>query len=175
VSTVTRLVRLEDAEALAEILRDSREFLFPWEPARDEAYFTASGQRAFIGAALERYRQGDSVPRVILGQHGQVVGRITVNTIVRGPFQSCSIGYWVGAAHNGHGYATAAVGDIKRVAFGELGLHRVEAGTLKNNVRSQRVLTSNGFTQFGLAPNYLKIAGAWQDHVLFQVLNPGTQ
>ena len=171
-STPTRLVALDDAEALAQNVLESREFLEPWEPFREEAYFTASGQREYIVAALERYRRGDSVPHVILGDAGQVVGRITLNSIVRGPFQSCSVGYWVGATHGGHGYATEAVRDIKRVAFSELRLHRIEAGTLKNNVRSQRVLTSNGFTQFGMAPNYLKIAGEWQDHILFQVLNP---
>src|SRR5580698_3924340 len=98
-STATRLVSLDDAEALAGILRQSREFLAPWEPVRGEAYFTADGQHEFIAAALERYRQGDSIPHVILGEAGQVAGRITLNTIVRGPFQSCSIGYWVGAAH----------------------------------------------------------------------------
>jgi ribosomal-protein-alanine N-acetyltransferase len=40
-------------------------------------------------------------------------------------------------------------------------------------VRSQRVLEHNGFLRFGLAPQYLRIAGRWQDHVLFQKLNPG--
>ena len=59
-----------------------------------------------------------------------------------------------------------------RTAFDELGLHRVEAGTLVHNVGSQRVLERNGFVRFGLAPQYLRIAGRWQDHVLFQVLNP---
>jgi len=59
-----------------------------------------------------------------------------------------------------------------RLAFGELGLHRVEAGTLRHNVRSQRVLERNGFVQFGVAPAYLNIAGAWQDHILYQVVKP---
>ena len=59
-----------------------------------------------------------------------------------------------------------------RTAFGELGLHRVEAGTLVHNRASQRVLERNGFVRYGLAPQYLRIAGRWQDHVLFQVLNP---
>jgi ribosomal-protein-alanine N-acetyltransferase len=56
-------------------------------------------------------------------------------------------------------------------SFDTLGLHRLEAGTLVRNVRSQRVLEKNGFVRFGLAPRFLRIAGQWQDHVLFQLLN----
>ena len=28
------------------------------------------------------------------------------------------------------------------------------------------------FTRFGTGPQYLRIVGAWQDHAMFQVLNP---
>lgn len=56
-------------------------------------------------------------------------------------------------------------------SFDELGLHRIQAGTLVDNLRSQRVLERNGFVRFGLAPRYLHIGGTWQDHVLYQVIN----
>ena len=64
--------------------------------------------------------------------------------------------------------ATGAVGAVVEHAFGPLGLHRVEAGTLVDNVASQRVLEKNGFERIGLARNYLHIGGAWRDHLLFQ-------
>jgi ribosomal-protein-alanine N-acetyltransferase len=64
------------------------------------------------------------------------------------------------------------VREVVRIAFDELGLHRVEAGTLVHDAGSQRVLERNGFTRYGLAPQYLRIAGRWQDHVLFQRLDP---
>ena len=76
------------------------------------------------------------------------------------------------ASHQGRGLATAAVRDIVGVAFDDLGLHRVQAGTLRDNLRSQRVLERTGFVRFGLAEAYLRIAGRWQDHVLFQLVNP---
>jgi ribosomal-protein-alanine N-acetyltransferase len=169
VNTTTRLVRLDDVPVLAELHRANREFLAPWEPIRGEDYFTVEGQRAVVRAALERHEQGATLPHVIL-ESGQVVGRITLNEIVRGPFQSCHLGYWVGAADNGRGVATAAVRAITRVAFGEMGLHRIEAGTLLHNVASQRVLERNGFARFGVAPKYLNIAGQWQDHAMYQLV-----
>ncbi len=152
------------------MLRVNREFLAPWEPLRGDEYFTAAGQRCVVQDALARYGEGTTLPHVIVDGAGRLVGRITLNGIVRGPFQSCSLGYWVGAAANGRGVATAAVGCILQVAFGSLGLHRVQAETLLHNVRSQRVLEHNGFVRIGMAPNYLKIAGAWQDFNLYQIV-----
>jgi ribosomal-protein-alanine N-acetyltransferase len=169
----TRLVALDDAPAIAALLVENRDFMAPWEPIRGDEYFTVEGQRKIIEAGLERKAQGISLPHVILDEQGAVAGRITFSNIVRGPFQSCSVGYWVGEKANGRGLATAALSDMKRIAFTELGLHRLEAGTLTHNIRSQRVLERNGFERFGLAPSYLKIAGEWQDHILYQVLNAG--
>ena len=61
--------------------------------------------------------------------------------------------------------------EVAGIAFAELGLHRLEAGTLLHNTPSQRVLARNGFRPFAVAEAYLKIAGRWQDHILFQLLN----
>ncbi|MFG2058101.1 GNAT family N-acetyltransferase [Micromonospora sp. NPDC048930] len=171
---ITRLITSEDAPALAELLRVNREFLAPWDPIRSEDYFTADGQRAVIEADLQQHEQGSKLPHVILDDSGHVIGRITLNGIVRGPFQSCAMGYWVSAGHNGRGFATRAVREIVRVAFEELGLHRVQAETLLHNVRSQRVLERNGFVRFGMAPEYLNIAGRWQDHAMYQVVKPSS-
>jgi [ribosomal protein S5]-alanine N-acetyltransferase len=33
------------------------------------------------------------------------------------------------------------------------------------------VLARNGFRPFAVAPSYLKIAGEWQDHILYHLLN----
>jgi len=171
--TVTRLITLDDAPVLAKLLQANRAFLAPWDPVRSEDYYTERGQRAEITSSLSQYQEGLKLPHVILNESGAVAGRITLSSIVRGPFQSCSLGYWVGAADNGRGLASTAVRDIIQLAFGDLGLHRIEAGTLLHNVRSQRVLAHNGFVRFGIAPQYLKIAGRWQDHVLFQLVNSG--
>lgn len=170
-SSVTRLITLGDAPRLTELVLANREFLAPRDLVRDDAYFTAEGQRAAIQDVLLRRSQGTTVPHVILDESTRVVGRITLNGIVRGPLQSCSVGYWVGVEQNGRGLATAAVGDILRVAFDDLGLHRVQAETMLDNIASQMVLERNGFVRFGLAPQYLNIAGRWQDHIMFQKVN----
>lgn len=168
---VTRLVRESDADVLAELLVANRDFLAPYEPDRPASYTTPEGQRELVARMLAEHRAGTRLPLVVLDEQGEVVGRITLNEIVRGPFQSANVGYWVSEHAGGRGLATAALREVVRTAFDELGLHRLQAGTLLDNVRSQRVLLKAGFTRIGDAPAYLHIAGRWADHRLFQVVD----
>lgn len=101
---------------------------------------------------------------------GRPAGRVTVSNVAYGPFCSGSLGYWVAAHRAGHGVATRAVAQVVDECFAEHGLHRVEAATLVDNLPSQAVLRRNGFTVIGRAPGYLRIAGGWRDHLLFQRL-----
>lgn len=167
-----RSITLDDAEAIAALRRDSRDYLAPWEPDKGDASFTAAGVREIIEGSLERAEAGTGLSYVI-EDDDRICGGIVFNSIVIGPyFRSCSIGYWVARAEAGRGVATEAVRLAKRVAFEELELSRVQAETLPHNHASQKVLRRNGFEPIGRAPAYLKIAGKWQDHLLFQVLNP---
>ena len=56
-------------------------------------------------------------------------------------------------------------------AFEDLNLHRVEAACVPDNAASRRVLEKAGFQLEGRARAYLKINGAWADHLLFGVVN----
>ena len=161
----TRPVTVADAPALAALLTANRAHLAPWDPIRPDGYFTAAGQAGLIEEGL----RGTSILHVIR-EDGEIAGRINLNNVVHGPFQSGNLGYWVDHARTGRGVATTAVRMFAHLVFGLAGLHRMEAGTLVHNHASQRVLTRNGFTPFGLAPRYLRIAGEWQDHRLFQLL-----
>ena len=167
---VTRLVTFDDVPALTALLRDSREAFAPWEPVRDDDFYTEEGQRAVLAEALAAHQRGATVPLVIV-DGGTVAGRITLNGVTRGALQSASLGYWVAPPWQGRGLATAAVADAIALAFGPLRLHRLQAETLLNNLGSQRALLRNGFRPYGVAPSYLKIAGRWQDFVLFHLLS----
>jgi len=165
-----RQVTADDAEVLLKLYRTNRTFLAPWEPKRDDSFFTEDHQRRQLAQAGVDRRSGRALPCVILADD-RVVGRININDIVRGAFDSAHLGYWVAEEMNGRGVATAAVAAAARLCFEDLGLHRIQAATLTHNIASQRVLDQNGFTYIGTAPQYLRIAGSWQDHYLYQLLN----
>lgn len=169
---VTRLLRVEDAPVLGELVRRNRAFLAPWQPLRNERYYTDEGQREIVDQALRQHEGDGCMPLVILDERNWVVGMITLQSIIRGAFQSCSVGYWLAEDAQGRGLATRALREAVQLAFRDLRLHRIQAETLPHNLSSQRVLDRLGFVQYGVAPAYLKIAGQWQDNLVYQLLTP---
>lgn len=161
--SVLRPVTVDDAAELAAAYASNRDFLAPFEPVRPEEFFTAEGQRARLAAP-----PADGWRFAIVDDGGAIAGALNISNVVRAAFRSANVGYWVAQSHNGRGLATAAVGEAVAFAFGEGALHRLEAGTLVDNLASQRVLEKNGFERIGVAPRYLHIGGEWRDHVLFQ-------
>jgi ribosomal-protein-alanine N-acetyltransferase len=166
---VIRPIEVADAPALAALYAANRDYLRPFEPRRPDAFFTVAGQTERARVEAANAQAGRRYAHVIL-DGDDVAGTIAIDNIVRGAGQMASFGYFVEQARAGRGLATAAVAAAVEIAFGQLGLHRVQAGTLLDNRASQRVLEKNGFERIGMAPRYLNIADRWQDHVLFQRL-----
>ncbi|MCM3658139.1 GNAT family N-acetyltransferase [Agromyces mediolanus] len=164
-----RAIARGDGAALAAAYERNRAHLAPWEPERTPEFFSATVQEREVGASLRRLAEGTAIPLVLAEPAGRIVGRVNLSEVVRGVFLNAHLGYWIDAELQGRGLATAAVGGALHFAR-RAGLHRVQAGTLVHNSASQTVLERNGFTRIGLAPRYLRIAGDWRDHVLFQRL-----
>jgi len=159
-------LRSGDGRALAAAYRRNREHLALRDPGRPEIFYTDDGQEAEVERNLADTANGSS-HMYLLWYGDQVVGRIMLNNIVRGVLQSGTVGYWVDHEHLRRGLATTGVGHVV-VQATKLGLHRLEAGTMLDNVASQEVLRRSGFQQYGVAERFLFIRGEWRDHVLFQ-------
>jgi len=165
-----RLVSAHDAARLSELETENREYLQAGGPVRSDHYVSVEGQRELISGMLEAHRSGTCAPFVVEAD-GAVVGRILLAAIVRGGFQSASVGYWVTESMSGRGIASRALQLLVDHAFGELGLHRLEAATTLANAASAHILTRAGFEQYAVARDYLWMGGRWVDHQLFQLLN----
>lgn len=104
---------------------------------------------------------------------GAVIGAATLDNVRRGPSQAGTLGYWIAQPYARQGLMREAIGSILSYAFAEIGLGRVEAGTLPENTPSRRLLERSGFKYEGVAQAYLQINGRWRDHVLYAALGPG--
>lgn len=172
-------IRLPKESDAARVLRyriDNREHFAPWEPQREEAYFTEEACRRFIANGLEAARADRAYPFLVLdADQNEVLASITLTNVVRGIFQASHIGYGVAGAWQGKGLMHETLRAVLNMAFGTLGLHRVMANHLPDNQRSARVLERLGFEREGYARAYLCIDGRWQDHVLTAKINPRDQ
>lgn len=95
---------------------------------------------------------------------GSIAGVMNVSQIYMGRFRSAFLGYYAFEPFAGRGYMRAAMPLLLRHAFGELGLHRVQANVQPGNEASIALLRGAGFHREGYSPRYLFIRGAWRDH-----------
>lgn len=165
-----RLVRAGDGAELARAYLENREHLAPWEPLRDDEFYSAAWQERHVSNCLADAADGRGARFVIESSDGRIRGRMNLNNIVRGAFRSADLGYWVDHRCVRRGLASGGVAQIVAYASRQLRLHRLQGATMLDNMPSQRVLSGAGFTRIGIAPRYLHIAGEWQDHLLFQLL-----
>jgi len=149
----------------------SHDHLQPWEPLWSAE---ATGRRAFRHRLKSQAadRKADVAYGYFLfrGDSHRLVGGINVSNVRRGAIQSASLGYWVGAPYAGRGVMTEALGRVLVHLYDDIGLHRIEAACMPENMASRRVLEKCGFTYEGTARRYRQIAGAFRDHMLFAKL-----
>lgn len=168
-----RPLKAVDWPAWSDVRQRSRDWLEPWEPLAEPGVVDPVGDanafRARCGA-WDRQRHFDAAYGFgIFLLDGTFIGEVSLGSVQRGPFQSANVGYWIDQDHAGHGYMPEAVAVVLRLAFDELGLHRVEAAVVPRNTASRRVVEKLGLREEGTSQRYLKIRGVWEHHVRYAI------
>ena len=163
-----RLPAHTDWRAWSALREASATFLTPWEPvwAHDHLTRRAFTNRVYWAARAEG--QGTALPLLMVRRADQaLLGAITLDNIRRGPAQTGTLGYWIGAEHARQGFMREAILTVVHHAFATLDLSRIEAACLPENAASRGVLEKCGFKYEGVAQSYLQINGRWRNHVLY--------
>jgi ribosomal-protein-alanine N-acetyltransferase len=171
-----RPFRLRDAPAWVEVRLRNEAWLSPWEGRPADAPALTWAERHTLGAfsAMLRAqrrdaRAGRALPFAVT-YDGALAGQVTVGNVVRGAYDGAYVGYWVDQRVAGRGVTPTALALALRHAFGEVGLHRVEANVRPENAASLRVVEKLGFRDEGVHRRYLFIDGDWRDHRAFALL-----
>ncbi|MCR5873322.1 GNAT family N-acetyltransferase [Phenylobacterium sp. J426] len=165
--------RAGDYAEWRELRAVSRAFLQPWEPTWPADDLSRGAFRRRLLAYARDREVGAAYPFfVIRASDEAITGGITLSNVRRGVAQMGSIGYWCGRPYTRQGLTLAAVKAISEFSFRTLGLHRLEAACIPENAPSRDLLGKAGFAEEGFAKAYLKINGAWRDHVLFGRVSP---
>ncbi|HWS56966.1 MAG TPA: GNAT family protein [Actinotalea sp.] len=166
---VLRPLRRRDAQAWRAARVRNAAWLERWEATAPEPVLGPPPTfGAFVRTLAAQGRAGTALPFAIV-YRGELVGQLTVSTIVHGSAGSASIGYWVSEHVAGRGIAPTAVALAVDHCFGPVGLHRVEIAIRPENAPSLRVVAKLGLREEGLRERYLHIQGAWRDHRTFAV------
>ena len=147
----------QDQAEFLDLVRASAGLHGPWislpsTPQEYEAY-------------LRRYQRRDEESLLVcVRDTGVMAGLVNIQSIIRGRFQSASLGYAAFAPSAGQGYLAEGLGLVVRYAFGQLRLHRLEANIQPGNKASIGLVRRLGFRCEGYSPDMLFIDGAWRDH-----------
>lgn len=172
--TAMRIPMASDAQALLRYRIENRGHLSPWEPLREDSYYSVEHCAQSIADARETARLDRGYPFAVFDrQAGEMIATFNFANIVRGAFQACHLGYGAAASWQGKGLMFEVLQAGLAFAFGDLKLHRVMANYMPGNERSARLLERLGFEREGYAKRYLHIAGRWEDHVLTALVREG--
>jgi ribosomal-protein-alanine N-acetyltransferase len=169
-----RHLRPSDRDEFVRMYAITWPFWEPWMPARKaEETFDLMFQQT-----LERTERelSQDTGRLLAGftASGELAGIFALFNIVRGVFHNAHCGWRVVEPLTKKGYGMEGLTAMLGLAFGSepegLALHRVQANVMPENVASVRLAEKAGFRREGLARNYLRINGAWRDHILFAKL-----
>jgi ribosomal-protein-alanine N-acetyltransferase len=165
--------RASDYAEWRELRAVSRTFLQPWEPTWPADDLSRGAFRRRLLAYARDREIGAAYPFFVFrASDDALTGGITLSNVRRGVAQMGSVGYWCGKPYARQGLTLSAVRALSDFAFRTLGLHRLEAACIPENHASRDLLKKAGFVEEGQAKAYLKINGAWRDHVLFGLVSP---
>jgi len=164
--------RASDYDAWLQVRSDSRSFLEPWEPTWPADVLTRTAFRRRLKRYARDVRDDYGYSFFVFRRSDDaLVGGVNLSHVHRGVAQSCSMGYWMGERYARQGLMSDAVKAAVSFSFDDLGLHRVEAACVPDNIPSRDLLRKIGFQEEGYARKYLRINGKWQDHLLFAWLS----
>lgn len=164
---ILREFREEDGKATHAYQSDPRYLRFY---DRDSMGLTDSQAlvSAFLAFQAERPRRNTQLA-ITLADTGQLIGNVGVRR--EGPDHPVAdLGYELSPRHWGQGYATEAAEAMRDWAFAELGLSRLHAHCIAQNVASSRVLEKVGMRREGLLRDHIFQKGRFWDVLLYGIL-----
>ncbi len=161
---VLRKMERSDLEDVFAYASDPKvpEFLL-WSVHPNKGY-----TKAYLALLQKRYAQGEFYDWGI-DFNGHIVGTVgfTSFSVEHGIGE---VGYVLSSSVWGKGIASEALARIMEYGFCELGLNRIEARFMVENVKSENVLKRAGFTPEGVIRDGVYAKGKYRDVALYSIL-----
>ncbi len=162
-----------DTEQFFDFLVRNKDYFRKWSAEYEDNYFSIWYHRAWLENIEQETLSGREIKFGVYYKTNpnRIIGSVSFSNIIKGIFLSCFLGYRIDENETRKGVATESLKGAIDYAFGVLNLHRVEANVMPSNAASIRVVEKLGFVNEGLARDYLKVNGKWEDHYHYVILN----
>ncbi len=155
---------MPDGREFIQAMRESRSLHHPWVTAPCDP----PAWRRYM-ARLKRDNEAGFLIRRTWDK--AMCGVVNLNVITYEALCSAYLSYYSVLEFSDQGYMKEGLQQVIDHAFGEMGLHRLEANIQPGNEASIRLVESLGFECEGYSPRYLKINGKWRDHERWALLS----
>jgi RimJ/RimL family protein N-acetyltransferase len=135
----------------------------------DEAAARAAVERMVRRTALREPGDGLNLA-IVLPATGEFVGDVLLSW-TSGEHRQGEIGYVGHPDHGGRGYVTEAAGEMLRLGFEGLGLHRIVGRLDARNTASARVLERLGMRREAHLRENEFVKGEWTDELVYALLD----
>lgn len=128
-----------------------------WSPHPSPDY-----TRGYVHSLRHQYRNGEFYDWAIILRGGGMIG--TVGFTRLDPQNNCGeLGYVISPRYHGKGIATEAASVVLRFGFQRLGLNRIEARYMAENLASRRVMEKLGMRFEGIHRQSMRVKGVYRD------------
>ncbi len=164
---ILRPYAMDDAEPLTELLQDPE--IYRWTNSIPFPY-TLEHAHEFLAIREAEDVTGESFVWAITDrENGRLLGAMGLHDVQHDRGRA-ELGYWLGEAYRGKGFATEAARRVISWCFEVGGFHRIQATYLPGNVASAGVMRNIGMREEGLLRGYGFKNGQHDDLYLQAVL-----
>ena len=163
-----KLMNERDADEVYTLIDGDRKHLEVYLPWVDTLHCVDDVRKSLASLPYDPNKQ----IHCFLTFDGRIIGAVDPAIINRAALWA-EIEYWIGSAWEGKGYVTAAVREVEKLCFIDLGMERVQITNDVANTRSRAVPEHLGYTFEGIRRHHLISGhGRIADRSMYSILKP---
>ncbi len=170
---ILRICTKYDARMVLDFYKKNASDFGRYEIINPKTCLTLRYHESALNAEFSMFSKGKMVRYHIFEKNNPltVIGTFAFHDIQYGHYHSARVGYKIDKDYRRRGYARESLSKGISIMFDELGLHRIEAFVMPENVPSICLLEDLGFVREGLVHDKVLLNGAWHDHYLYGLIN----
>lgn len=169
---ILKVLSAEDAPAVFDFYMRNKGLFEKYEPVVGEGFYSEDYHRKVLEFEYKSILKLGMVRYFIFEKDNpsKIIGTLSFRNITRHFYSCCTVGYKMDQDYWRKGYCYEALkASIPEITSG-IGIHRIEALVLPDNIPSLKLLEKLGFEQEGLLRDKIELNGVRRDHIMLSYI-----